>query len=371
MKSAGLNIAEIIDRLKQGSHVKKHELKYLLEIIKKPDEIELLFKEARNIRNRKFNKGIFFYGFVYFSTYCQNNCNFCHFRSSNYQLTRYRKSGQEILETARELSEAGVHLIDLTMGEDPDMSNASDPKFYDLVKMTGRVINDTGLPVMISPGIIPDKIISELAGMGVTWYACYQETFNRKLYSCLRPGQKFELRLAKKQSAKNNGLLIEEGILTGVGESTDDLAHSLLKMKNSQADQVRVMTFIPQADTPMAVFPKQSRMQELICIAVMRLLMPERLIPASLDVDGLSGLKARLDAGANVVTSIVPADRGLAGVANHSLDIEESRRTIDYILPVLEQCGLKAATRKEYLSWIRNRQNKVLKKGHEKVKQVC
>jgi methylornithine synthase len=96
--------------------------------------------------------------------------------------------------------------------------------------------------------------------------------------------------------------------------------------------------------------------REMLISAVMRLLFPDRLIPASLDVDGLAGLKQRLDAGANVVTSIVPPGEGLAGVAQHTLDIDEGRRTISSVLKVLETCGLRTATVEEYLAWIRLRQ---------------
>jgi methylornithine synthase len=94
----------------------------------------------------------------------------------------------------------------------------------------------------------------------------------------------------------------------------------------------------------------------MLISAVMRLLLPDRLIPASLDVDGLAGLKKRLDAGANVVTSIVPPGEGLAGVAQHTLDIEEGRRTIASVLQVLETCGLQSASQEKYLAWIRSRQ---------------
>ena len=84
----------------------------------------------------------------------------------------------------------------------------------------------------------------------------------------------------------------------------------------------------------------------------MRLAMPHALIPASLDVDGLDGLKERLDAGANVVTSIVPPEKGLAGVAHSTLDIEDSRRNLDHILPVLTGCGLEPATAGQYRDWV-------------------
>ena len=88
------------------------------------------------------------------------------------------------------------------------------------------------------------------------------------------------------------GMLIEEGILTGVGESLGDLA----------------------------------------------------------------GLKARLNAGANVVTSIIPSQKGQAGVANDSLDIEDSRRSLKHILPIIRDCGLRTARPGDYRAWVSDRQ---------------
>ncbi|MEX1352924.1 MAG: hypothetical protein WCB15_11365 [Desulfobacterales bacterium] len=66
-------------------------------------------------------------------------------------------------------------------------------------------------------------------------------------------------------------------------------------------------------------------------------------------------LPQRLEAGANVVTSIVPPGRGLAGVARHSLDIEEGKRTIASVEEILPACGLRPASAEKYLSWIRRR----------------
>ena len=70
-------------------------------------------------------------------------------------------------------------------------------------------------------------------------------------------------------------------------------------------------------------------------------------ITASLDVDGIAGLKQRLEAGANVVTSLVPSKMGLVGVSNHSLDIEEGNRTVKSVIGVLEECRLTVASRKK------------------------
>ena len=76
-----------------------------------------LFEEARKVREKQFGNRIFLYGFVYFTTWCRNNCAFCYYRKEN-DIDRYRKSPEEVLELSRSLAESGVHLIDLTMGED-------------------------------------------------------------------------------------------------------------------------------------------------------------------------------------------------------------------------------------------------------------
>ena len=72
-----------------------------------------------------------------------------------------------------------------------------------------------------------------------------------------------------------------------------------------------------------------------------------------------AGLKQRLEAGANVVTSIVPPGEGLAGVAQHSLDIEEGKRNHASVLKVLEASGLRTATNDQYLGWIKSRQQAI------------
>jgi methylornithine synthase len=127
-------------------------------------------------------------------------------------------------------------------------------------------------------------------------------------------------------------------------------------IKKLGADQMRVMNFVPQPGTPMAGQTPPEPLRETLIAAVMRLAFPDRLIPASLDVEGIAGLKSRLNSGANVVTSIVPPGEGLVGVAQHSLNIEEGGRTAASVQNVLKRVGLEPATREEYQDWIRHRQ---------------
>ena len=356
-------LEDALEKAYKRRRLPREEVAALLSL-KEEGEVAQLFHVARSLRQRYFGDKIFLYGFIYFSTHCRNHCAFCSYRAPNKLCKRYRKTDSEIIEFARELAESGVHLIDLTMGEDP-FYYVRDNGFKPLVELAGRVKVETRLPVMISPGVVPKQVLSDLADAGVDWYACYQETHNQQLFRRLRPDQSYESRLEEKYLARESGLLVEEGILAGVGESQTDIVDSMQAMQDLSAHQVRVMSFIPQEGIPMSAWPSPPRIHEMIIIAVLRLLFPDRLIPASLDIDGVEGLQERLKAGANVITSLIPPHMGLAGVAQASLDVNDGYRTVRGVLPLLEELGLSTATREDYIGWVRN------EKGNLGKRDIC
>lgn len=338
---------EILRRAENGEELSREQISFLLEQTEE-ESVQKIFTAARNVRNKHFGNKVFLYGFVYFSTYCKNNCSFCFFRAANGKPPRYRKQFDEIIQTAKELADSGVHLIDLTMGEDPYYIDHPER----LVELVKAVKKETGLPVMVSPGLVPDSIIDRLANAGADWYALYQETHNKELFSKLRLNQRYDERFHAKVHARERGMLVEEGLLTGVGSSVSDTVHSFEMMEELEASQVRTMTFIPQDGIPLQGTVDSRFLSELLNIAVMRLLFPGKLIPASLDVDGLNGLAARLNAGANVVTSIIPPQEGYAGVANAVHDINEGYRTVAGIGETLKACGVEKATAQDYIAWV-------------------
>jgi len=149
-----------------------------------------------------------------------------------------------------------------------------------------------------------------------------------------------------------------------VGESLDDVVNSMEVMKAMGAHQVRVMNFIPQKGTPMYDFPPPPEMRELLIMAVLRLLFPQRLIPASLDVYGIDGLKGKLGAGANVVTSLILPYSEMVGVAQSTLDVSEGYRTVKGITPILNELGLVRAELDDYISWIENQRKSYINIHH-------
>lgn len=345
-------VKSVLKKYEEGKKLSDSDLRILFNA--KGDDREIIFSTARKIRNIYFGNEIFLYGFVYFSTYCRNNCNFCFYRVNNTFPPRYRKSEDEIINTAVRLARSGVHLIDLTMGEDPYYHT----NFDELIRIVKRVKQETNLPVMVSPGVLDKKDIQRLAQAGADWYALYQETHSEELFEKLRVGQDYGERMECKKLAEKYGMLIEEGLLTGVGDTVEDRINSLRIMQSMGTSQVRTMTFVPQKGTPMSDIIQSDESDELLNIAVMRLMFPDELIPASLDVDGLDGLRSRLMAGANVITSIIPPYEGYAGVAQAEHDINDGNRTVDGVRGTIKECGLVIADAQTYKNWVSGRKQR-------------
>ena len=355
------HLSDILLRAVQGLSPSREETIQLL-YLEDPASIQLVMSTAQKIRRQHFGNRLFMYGFIYLSTYCRNHCTFCFYRNTNTQSPRYRKNLEEVVAIACGLADSGVHLIGLTLGEDPLIHDTGN--FHILFQMIERVKDETGLPVMISPGVVSEEILQHFVAIKTDWYALYQETHNSVLFKKLRIGQSFEVRNKTRNAARRAGMLVEDGILLGVGETIFDRADSLMAMKQNNVDQARAMSLVPQPETPVADMPCPSRMIECLCIAVMRLTMPDRLIPASLDVDGIKGLKMRLEAGANVITSIIPPNNRLAGVSQSDLDIEQGLRTVSEVKKVITAMGLKVAGGKVYESWMAKRKELSARREH-------
>ncbi len=334
----GVAVGDLCARILDGHVPDARDIETLLLA---GDAAPVVYAAAREARARHSGDAVFLYGFVYFSTYCRNECAFCFYRADNDECPRYRKTSDEVVSICRDLADSGVVLLDLTMGEDPLIHD--EPGYEALVELVASVAGETRTPVMVSPGVMDERGLRALRAAGADWYALYQETHTPELYERLRVGQPYAERADARVAARRAGLLVEDGLLTGIGDTAADRARSIISMREAGWEQVRVMTFVPQAGTPMAGMHPAGDLDELLTIAAMRLAMPGRFIPASLDVDGIAGLERRLQAGANVVTSIVPPTVGLAGVSQAELDIDEGYRTVHGVLPHLERLGLRPA----------------------------
>jgi len=330
------------EKVIEGYQLSDNVLRALLSLESK-EELEKLYLAARKVRDNYFGNRVFLNCFIYFSTHCKNQCSFCYYNCNN-EIRRYRLTKEEVKETCRSLKGAGFHMIDLTMGEDPYYYEDPD-RFVELVQI---VKEELELPIMISPGVLDNLTLLKAREKGANFYALYQETYDTKLYRKLRVEQPFDGRVKARSFAKEQGYCIEDGILTGVGNDIESTILSLKGMKTNNPDMVRVMTFLPQEGTPLSDFEDKSNLSELKIISILRLMFPECLIPASLDLEGIDGMVSRLNAGANIVTSILPPDSRLEGVANYDRGLEERDRDIKSVIKRLESIGMTPAQQVEF-----------------------
>jgi len=331
----------------------RYDQQDIIRLLEPQDEGEKqqIFSEARRLRNKNFRNGIYLYGFVYFSTICRNNCRFCYYRKTNNHPERYRKNIDEIKAISRRFLEEGVHLLDLTSGEDP--------YYHDNFKrflQTVREVDKLGSPIMISPGVLTEKQLELACEAGADWYALYQETHSEELYRDLRPKQPYRERIQARENALEQGMLTEDGMLLGVGETKQDIAQTIIRMSQQDTGQVRCMKYVKQKGIPIP--QQESPTNYSNVIAVLRLTNPNKLIPASLDINGLEGIEKPLKAGANVVTSLVIEDLGLKGVAQHEYGIDSGERSPKSVINYLRENGYKINKKKNLERYIEKNQKK-------------
>ena len=65
------DLKSLLKRLELGGAAQEQEIASLLDL-SDPAGIRLLFDAAARVRARHFGNRIFFYGFLYFSTFCRN-----------------------------------------------------------------------------------------------------------------------------------------------------------------------------------------------------------------------------------------------------------------------------------------------------------
>ena len=336
-----MEVADITDKLSRGESASDEEIKTLLTA--EGDDRETIFAAAREVRDRVFGNKTYLSSFMYFSTYCRNDCTFCYFRKSN-NIERYRKDPEEVVKLSNMMNDAGINIVDLTMGEDPQFIRND---YQGLVDIVEAIRETTDIPIMVSPGAIPQNTFQRFADAGADIVAVYQETYNRRLFAERRVGQDFDFRRNQKVWAMEAGMLAEDGMMVGIGETLDDRVDAIRNMLKLDCDQVRAMTFVPQEGTPMEKDSTVSTVNELLAMAVMRLLKHDVMIPATLDVEGVAGMISRLNAGASLITSIIPPHEELAGVAQSCMDIDDGSRNINHVIELLEGMGRRPATEAE------------------------
>ncbi|MCQ2362174.1 MAG: [FeFe] hydrogenase H-cluster radical SAM maturase HydE [Acidaminococcaceae bacterium] len=259
-----------------------------------------LRRQALALRRNFYGNKIFIRGLIEFTNYCHNNCYYCGLRCENKNLVRYRLNTKEILACADKGYALGFRTFVLQGGEDDYFS---DEVLVPLIRQLHQQHPDAAITLSI--GERSKESYKALFKAGAERYLLRHETANAEHYAQLHPvRQSFAIRQHCLQDLKEIGYVVGSGFMVGSpGQTAATLIEDLRFLQKLNPDMIGIGPFIHHADTPFADMPNGDLQLTLRLIAILRIMFPTALIPATTALATLSpeGRNLGLAYGANVL----------------------------------------------------------------------
>lgn len=286
----------IINNLYTTKNLNNDELKALIDI----DETDYLFETAQKRRVEYYGKAVYKRGLVEFTNHCKNNCLYCGIRAGNENVNRYRLSIDDIMECCDTGYELGFRTFVLQGGEDLSFD---DDTICSVVSMIKSKYPDCA--VTLSIGEKSYESYKAFFDAGADRYLLRHETADITHYSKLHPeNMSLENRKQCLWDLKKIGYQVGSGFMVGSPFQTlDNLVSDLRFLQELEPDMIGIGPFLPHAQTPFADKEQGSLKRCLNLIAILRLMFPYALIPATTALGTIHplGREMGLKAGANVV----------------------------------------------------------------------
>lgn len=262
---------------------------------------------ARAAAEDRFGREVFLRGVVEVSNYCRENCDYCGMRRDNRALDRHRARLDALTELLLEQRPESVTDINLQAGEDPVVVREV------VIPLVERLRRETALGVSVCLGSLSMELYRALQAAGATTYILKFEIANARQYAAFHaPGTHAERRAHIRLLAET-GWNVSSGFIAGLPGQTDaELLENFALANELPLSGCSVSPFIPGEATPLAAAPAAGIDLTLNCMAALRLLRPDWVIPAvsalNLAEPG-AGYRRGLRTGANLVTiNLTPAE---------------------------------------------------------------
>lgn len=297
MKNRG---KELFNKLYQDTQLTETEYKELLELHTDKEIAEYGFELARKRQKETFGNEVYTRGLIEISNYCKNDCIYCGIRRSNQNAERYRLSEEEILSCCESGYALGFRTFVLQGGED---GYYTDDLLDDLLHKIKAAYPDCA--ITLSLGERSRESYERLYTAGADRYLLRHETANEAHYGKLHPAE-MSLKNRKQclYTLKEIGYQVGCGIMVGSPYQTiDNLVEDLAFMKEFNPHMVGIGPFIPQKDTPFGEMEPGSLEMTLFLLAIIRLMLPKVLLPATTALGTIHsrGRELGILAGGNVV----------------------------------------------------------------------
>lgn len=333
---------QLIDKLYTKNILSRDEFKSLLDCHTEEDA-QYLFKLARQIREKIYKKDVYIRGLIEFTNYCRNNCYYCGIRCSNKNIIRYRLSEEDILNCCSEGYQAGFRTFVLQGGEDIYFTKE---KLCDIIEKIKCSYPDCAVTLSVGERDYNDYLAWYKSG--ADRYLLRHETAVPEHYQKLHPkSMSLEHRKECIRQLKDIGYQTGAGFMVGSPyQTTDCIIEDLYFLYELKPQMVGIGPFIPQKDTPFAKKSSGTLEQTLFLLGIIRLMLPNVLLPATTALATISsdGHKLGLFAGANVVMpnlSPVSVRDKYSLYDNKASTGVESAQCIDLLKSQVEAVGYK------------------------------
>lgn len=294
-----MNSLSIIEQLKTTHTATREQLIYLLKHITDAER-EVLREAAQQTAQAVFGNKIYIRGLVEISSICKRDCYYCGLRRSNPNAVRYRLTPEQILSCCEKGYALGFRTFVLQGGEDGFFS---DEVVCGVVREIKRRYPDCA--VTLSLGERGDESFRRLYAAGADRYLLRHETADLAHYAKLHPDS-----MSGAERQRQLFVLKQTGFQTGAGfmvgspyQTAENLADDLLFLKKLQPQMCGIGPFIPHKDTEFRDFSQGSLELTLTLLAVIRLMHPRILLPATTALGTIhpQGRELGILHGANVV----------------------------------------------------------------------
>ncbi|HXT41574.1 MAG TPA: radical SAM protein [Candidatus Angelobacter sp.] len=269
---------------------------------------QLAFHErAANAFSNEFGRTVFLRGVVEVSNFCRENCSYCGMRRGNRDLSRHRARLDQLADLLVHHRPASITDINIQTGEDPV---AVREVVLPLIRILRR---ETPVGISVCLGTLNPPIYDELKSAGASIYIIKFEIADPELYARMEAPGTLAERIEHIRLLAANGWNVSSGFIAGLpGESADALLANFALARELPLDGCSVSPFIPGNETPLASSPTANVDLTLNCMAALRLMRPDWVIPAvsALNIaEPGSGYRRGLRTGANLVTiNLTPPD---------------------------------------------------------------
>lgn len=289
----------LADKLEREHNLSDEEFADIL-VCHDPKFVDALTEKARAVRERVYGREVYLRGLIEFTNYCRNNCRYCGIRSGNRNAKRYRLSEEEIVSCSDQGYELGFRTFVLQGGEDP---YDTDERIVSILRTIKERHPDAAITLSI--GERDKESYSKFFEAGASRYLLRHETADRSHYEKLHPANmSYEHRMQCLRDLRDIGYQVGCGMMIGSPyQTTQHLVKDLRFLQEFKPEMVGIGPFIPHRDTEYAQYPAGSTDITLRLLSVIRLLLPEVLLPATtaLGTADPLGREKGLAAGANVV----------------------------------------------------------------------